>query len=211
MRCIIFANGEIDNYQRAKTMIKPDDYIICADGGLRHVVEMGLIPNVLVGDLDSVEEKHVALLIEKNVEILKFPKEKDDTDTEIAIAYGIKQNPSSMLLMGVTGGRLDHTLANIGLLKELYDKGIKACIHSDYNEIYITKDELTLKGQKGDLLSVLPISEHVKAVTLKGLQYPLTDRDLHFGAPIGISNVFLGETATVTVKEGYLLVMKARD
>lgn len=209
MRCIVFANGEITDYRRIESILRPDDYIVCADGGLKHLIAMDRLPNVLVGDLDSVHEEHMQLVVKNNVKVLKFPSHKDETDTEIAIMTAVKKKPDEILLIGVTGGRLDHTLGNIGLLKELYDKGIRAQIVSEYNIIYITNDVLEITGQRGDLLSVLPISEHVKGITLEGLEYPLTDRDLHFGAPIGISNVFLGEKAKVSIKSGYVLVMKA--
>lgn len=208
MRCVIIANGEIENYDHLITILKSEDFLICADGGLKHLSRLKKVPNLLVGDLDSVSENDMEWIRDHHVEVVRFPKSKDESDTELAIAYALKMKPDEILLLGVTGGRLDHTMANIGLLKEIYDKGVKASIVSDYNEIFVTNKTLVLNGKIGDTVSILPISECVKGVTYQGLQYPLTDQELHFGAPRGISNVFVSEKASITVKMGYLLVMK---
>ena len=208
MRCVIISNGELNNYKRAALEIRDDDYIVCADGGLKHAVQMALTPHVLIGDLDSVSDDDLSYLDDKSLKVLKYPAEKDETDTEIAIIHCLTFKPDEIVLMGVLGGRLDHTFANLGLLKELYEKGVYSWIHSDLNDIYMTDDFIEINGEPGDEISVMPISDVVEGITLTGLRYPLENRTLRFGAPIGVSNVFIGTRATIKVNKGYVMIMK---
>lgn len=209
MRCIIVANGIVENYKRFKTIFDTKyDLIISADGGLKHLNTIDVIPHIIVGDMDSVDDYDFKTIEENKVEIHRLPHDKNETDTEIAIDIAVLKGVDEIVMVGVTGGRLDHTMANIGLLKEIYDRGIKAEIKSDFNDIIITDRDIEIYGNPGDIVSIIPVSEKVTGVTLIGLEYPLTNKELLFGAPRGISNVFLSDRATVKVQSGYLLIMK---
>lgn len=211
MRAIIFANGEIHNYIHLKTYIQPEDYIICADGGARHTYHMELTPHVILGDLDSIDQKWFEYYKEKEIQIETFPSEKDETDTELALHYAMKLNPEKIILMGCSGNRLDHTFANIHLLKQGLDAGMDMMMVDDNNEIYIVNNRLVVTGSKGDTLSLLPLSEAVSGIYATNLYYPVENFSMSFGFPIGISNVMLATETVISVQSGYLLAIKASD
>lgn len=214
MKCTIVANGNILNYSYYSKIIKNTDYIICVDGGAKHLVRMNITPRVIIGDLDSIDEKTKEFFLKKKVEFLKFPRNKNATDTELALDFAMSLNPSEVVLLGVIGNRMDHSIGNITLLKKLLDKGIKGRVINESNEIYILNsriNELSLTGGEKDYISLIPLSYKVKGINLEGLKYPLIDAEIPLGSSIGISNEFIKNRAKVRIKEGLLLVMKARD
>lgn len=211
MKVIIFANGEIQNYIQLKTYIQPDDYIICADGGARHPYRMDLIPQIILGDFDSIEHEWFNYYKQKDVQMNSFPSEKDETDTELALRLAVKLSPEKIILMGCSGNRLDHTLANMHLLKQGLDTGIDMMMVDDSNEIYLVKNTLVVTGSKGDTVSLLPLTDTVTGIYATHLYYPVEDFSMRLGFPIGISNVMLSNETTISVQSGYLLVIKASD
>lgn len=205
MKGVVIAGGEIKDYHRISKLIDPDAFIVCADSGYDHAKKMGITPDLVVGDMDSV---HSSVL--ESIPLKKYPCKKDFTDTQLAIQYALEQGCTELLLLAVTGSRLDHSLANIFLLKELVDLGIQAVIANETNEIHIVVNRIALPGEAGNILSLIPITP-CKDVTTQNLEYPLSHADLPFGPTVGVSNVFLGSQATVTLSEGYLLAIKSRD
>jgi len=208
MKTVIIANGNLSETDRLLSRIQQADLVIAADGGAVHLHRMNIVPRIIIGDLDSIPENILSFFKEKQVNILKHPTRKDQTDLELCMEYAIDQGSDELLIMGATSTRLDHTLANILLLRQLADQGIPVTIIDAYNDIHIIFNRLTLKGRPGDLISVLPISDCVKGVTLTGLEYPLTDQTLCMGTTVGISNVFAQEEATISLTSGALLVIK---
>lgn len=206
MRAVIITGGSIQNYPAIKQYIQPNDYIICADSGYDHAVKMGIAPNLLVGDMDSIH----ADLPTENIRI--FPAKKDDTDTEIAISAALEQGCDDILILGGIGSRMDHTLANILFLKQLHDQKISAKIVNENNEIRLmgSQENITLQGHPGDLLSLIPITDCI-GVTNKGFEYPLIQEDLPLGTTRGVSNVFLSDTGSISLQNGLLLVMRCHD
>src|SRR5688572_11137274 len=114
MRIIIFANGELPNLEKARALIKPDDFIMGADGGTRHALAFGLKPSVIIGDMDSLPSNFQ--LSSFDGEVVLYPKDKNETDLELAINHAVTLNPDEILILAALGGRMDHTLANIALL-----------------------------------------------------------------------------------------------
>ena len=114
-RTIIFANGELPNIEKARALVQTDDYIICADGGTRHALALGLKPNLIVGDLDSVTDVELKIASAK---IVQYPRNKNETDLELALNHALVKKTSSILIIGALGGRLDQTLGNISLLSD---------------------------------------------------------------------------------------------
>jgi len=211
MRVIILANGEIRDYSHISTYILPDDYIICADGGAKHAYHMHLIPQIILGDFDSIDQEWYQHYKNKRVSIQSFPSEKDETDTELALRYAIQLKPDKIILMACSGNRLDHTLANIQLLKQGLDAGIDMVMLDNSNEIYIVKNSLQINGKIGDTISLLPLTESVTGIYAAPLYYPVENLSITIGSPVGISNVMLSSDVTLTVTSGYLLVIKATD
>ena len=194
-----------------KKIKEKSDILICADGGAKHLYKAGLMPNVIVGDLDSIDKETLEYYNKLKVQFYKFPSEKDKTDTEIAIDYAIEKNVSEIILLGVTGTRLDHTIGNIMLLFRLLNQNIKARIVDEHNEIYITDGDLKLEKEDGVFVSIIPIYKDAKEVTLKGFKYETNKLEFKLGTTIGISNEIISEYGNINIKDGTCLVIKSRD
>ncbi len=211
MKAVLVCNGSINDYTYFKKYILPSDYIISVDGGAGHLRKMGIKPNVLIGDFDSANSEDLKYFAECGVEVYKFPIDKDMTDSELAIEKALKMGANELLFIGALGSRADHSLANILLLKKLLDTGVKACIMDEYNQIYMFNTTFTLEKRDGYKLSLIPISLKVTGVSTNGLKYKLNDATMNLGTSWGVSNEFLEDTATVTIKEGILLVCMSKD
>ena len=209
-RAIIFYNGDLSNIETAKKYIKSTDYIICADGGTKYALALGLQPNIILGDFDSLAPELQESLQGRQIEWITYDKEKDETDSELALQHAIKKGYKTILLFGILGSRIDHMLTNIFALAYLFKNGIDTTIIEGNKEIRVTDKSLTLYGQEGDLLSLIPLKGTVKKVKTKNLQYPLHHEDLLFGYSRGISNVFTTSTAEVSIESGLLLVIHER-
>ncbi len=210
MRILIIGNGNIDN-NAIQDILKPSDVIICCDGGSKYLFNEGILPHYIIGDLDSSVPQIIQFFETKNVVFKKFDAKKDETDMELCIDFALGLNPDEIIILGGIGTRLDHSLANINLLIKAEDKNIKATIIDSKNTVNITKNEFKIQGKKGDLVSLMPISSIVEGVSTKGLEYPLNNATMHIGKSLGISNVMLEDCASVSVKNGYLLIIKSID
>lgn len=211
MRVCIILNGEIKNYDYIKNIINKNnyDYIVCADGGANHSYNMGIIPDYIIGDLDSIYSEIIEFYKLKDVKFEKFPSKKDETDTEICVYLASKLNAKEIDFIGALGGRLDHMIANINLLYYVRNKGIYTKIISEYEDIHIAiNEEITINGNIGDTISVIPLNGDAKGVTLENLEYPLNNYDMKFYLPLGISNVMLDEKCSVKVEQGSLIIVK---
>jgi len=211
MNCIIITSGNLLFTPRIKRLLKKADLIIAADGGATHLHKMDIAPHVIIGDMDSIHPD-TRCFFEKNlIPIIPHPSRKNQTDTDLCIEFAIKKGATIITMLGVTGHRLDHTLANIFLLRKLSGLGIVSRILDANNEICLVRDHLELTGKRGDLLSVLPISDKVTGVTFTGLEYPLENAAISMGSSLGISNYFKATRVTISVSTGLLLVIKSRD
>lgn len=210
-RAIIISNGLITNYEFIKNKLKDTDYIISADGATNHISKLNIVPNVIIGDFDSIDSSILKEYENKGVKILGFKKDKDETDTDLAVKHALELGFKDILMFGCTGDRFDHTFANVSLLRMLINKDINASISDYKNEIYLIKDKIKLEGKEGDYLSLLPLSEKVEGVTTEGLKFPLKDAEIIMGKTIGISNEFISSKAIVHIRKGLLLVIKSKD
>lgn len=204
MRAVIFAGGEVTDYRHAEGLLKSDDLLVAADSGLEHLIKLGVEPDIMIGDMDSVRSEIIG------GEIIKLPVMKDETDTEAAIRVSIERGADEILLLGAMGTRKDHSIANVLLLKRLKDLGIKASVVDDKNEIYFLSDEVVISGIKGDLVSILPLSD-LEGISAEGLFYTLDNDTLYMGTSRGVSNVMTENKCRITVKKGNALVIKSRD
>lgn len=211
MTGVIVCGGQIDNYKYMKKYFKDAKLIISADSGARHCKRFNVIPDLLVGDFDSVDESDYAGMAADGVEIVRFPAEKDMTDSELAIEMALDRGCSKVILLGSLGTRLDHSLSNLFLLKKLLDKGVAGIIADEHNEVVLINHSIVLAREEGVFITLLPLAGSAKGVTTSGLYYPLNNATLEIGSSWGVSNRFSEDTAQVTVEEGYLLVIKARD
>lgn len=210
MKVAIVAHGQILDINYLKKNLLFFDKIVCADGGYDYVIQAGFSPDILIGDLDSINADMLKS-INKNIKIIKYPTEKDYTDTQLSINYAIENGADEIVIFGAIGNRLDHTIANILLLIELLNKGVKASIKNENNEVYIINKSIELKGQKDDLVSLIPIGAQVTGIYTQGLKYALCGSNIPLGNPLGISNVFLNQKVSIEIESGYLMVIKSKD
>lgn len=200
--CIVFCAGEFDRLEEA---VSSTDYLIAADGGYRHMTQLGLTPNCILGDFDSLgyipEQSHV------------FPVEKDDTDTMLALKKGLEAGCRRFMIYGgLDGPRLDHTLANFQALQYLADRNARGYLVGKRYLATVIKDAcVTFPAQAQGILSVFCLGSPAGDVTLTGLKYPLTHGRIEPGFPLGVSNQFLGQAASVRVAEGSLLLLWSRE
>ena len=205
MRAVIIGNGEIKDYDFIAGKLRKGDYIICADGGYRHAVKLGIKPNVLIGDMDSIGDESY------DGEIINLPVRKDFTDSEVCVKYVLLKDFDEILMLGFIGTRLDHTITNLMLLKQIAESGKKGKIIDEHNEIYFALEENIIYGKKGDLLSLIPFGGDLNGITASGLDYPLENETLIFGESRGVSNVMTSGKCTVNIGGGSGLIIKSRD
>ncbi len=200
-RCFVFAAGELSLprlYPR-----EPGDLVIAADAGWRRCIEAGVTPDLLLGDFDSMPPP------ENFPHMERFPVEKDDTDTMLALKVGLSRGFREFHLYGGTGGdRLDHTFANLQSLLYLRRRGAKGFLYGrDFVWTVMENETLTLPREvENGLLSVFSLTEQSRGVTLTGVQYPLDGAVLTAEFPLGVSNHITGEQAEIQVEAGALLV-----
>ena len=202
-RCVIIGGAPIQDYQWIRQHLLPDDFYIFCDGGLKHRQSLQVTPDLLVGDFDSWDNPKT------ETETIVLPREKDDTDTFFGAKEGVKRGFEDFLLIGVIGGRFDHSLGNISALLYLTGLGKKALIIDDYSSMEVVSSKLCFIHDNVQYFSVLNIDGKAKGITIKNAQYPLKNAEITWDYQYGISNQVLpGKTAEVTTQEGRLLLVK---
>jgi len=213
-RVLIITGGNVDEtFLKRYRNVHPYSEIIAVDHGLVTADRLNLPLNVIVGDFDSVSENILRKYQNSNVQIATFPTEKDKTDTEIAIEIALSHNADAIDLIGATGSRLDHTLANLHLLLHPLEKQVNACILDAHNKVYLKKDSFLIRKseQYGEYVSFLPFHGDVFGLTLEGFKYPLQGVHLTAGESLCISNEIIEEEAKVIFDKGILVVFETRD
>jgi thiamine pyrophosphokinase len=211
LNAIIVCNGNVKEYSDYKEYFDSSDIIICCDGGAAHLRKFNIIPDVLLGDFDSISDDDYNYFKNKSVKIIKFPIKKDVTDAEIAVDYAMERGCENITLVGATGSRLDHTMANIFLLKKMLSKNVNCMIVDKRNKIFLINDETAIKRENGYKMSLIPLTQSVTGVTTEGLAYPLNDATIKMGSTWGISNEFIADKATVILKSGILIAILSKD
>ena len=199
--CVIFCAGGFDGLIEE---ITADDFVIAADGGLAHTQALGLTPNGILGDFDSLGYVPTGSTV--------FPVEKDDTDAMLAVRKGLELGYTRFLLYGsLDGPRLDHTVANFQTLQYLADRGAQGyLVGKDYIVTVVKNGTLRFSPQAEGIVSVFCMGADAKGVTIEGLKYPLANGTLTAGFPLGVSNHFTGQAARISVTDGSLLVLSVR-
>ncbi|MDO4169796.1 MAG: thiamine diphosphokinase [Lachnospiraceae bacterium] len=214
MHILIITGGGID-IPFTDSYIKEHkfDKTIAADKGVQYAIRLGIVPDLILGDFDSLDQEMQIKMREWNVPIQTFPPEKDYTDTHLAMEEAIAMGADEMTLIGATGTRLDHTWANIGLLEIAMKHGIQAWIVDKHNRISMWNNNLELRKSEifGEFISLIPYTEKVTGITLTGFYYPLCDAELTLGISLGISNELVDEIGTIEMKTGELIVIESRD
>ena len=200
--CIIFCAAGFD---ALAAPIEKDDFVIAADGGLMHTERLGIVPNEILGDFDSLGRIPAGANV--------FPVEKDDTDAMLAVRRGLSLGYRKFVLYGsLDGPRLDHTVANFQTLQYLADHGAAGyLVGKEYLVTVVKNGSLSFPAGLSGTISVFCMGADAVGVTLEGLYYPLDRGTLTAGFPLGVSNHFTGDPARITVEKGSLLVLMPRS
>ena len=204
-RCVIVGAAAIGDYEAAGRLLRPEDFFVFCDGGLRHQAGLGAAPDLIVGDFDSHPRP------ETEEETIVLPREKDDTDTAFAVKEALRRGFSEFLLLGAAGGRLDHTLGNLALLLLLDSRGAHGVLADDWSEAEIVSHASAYVEAAFPYFSLLALDGPAEGVTVTGAKYPLQNAVIPCDEPYGISNEVLpGGRAKITVARGRLLLVRVR-
>jgi thiamine pyrophosphokinase len=211
-RALIFANGKQFDAEAVRELVRPEDFLVAADGGLRHMRRLGLQPHLLIGDLDSAAPDEVSLLREKGIRVLQYPAEKDETDLELALQVTAREGYQTIMVLGGLGGRLDMTLANIFLLMlpELAGKDVSFVDGIESVSLIWPGPGYVIIGRPGDQVSLLPWGGPAAGIWTEGLYYPLKGETLFPERSRGISNLLVVDRASVALETGLLICIHTR-
>lgn len=209
-RAVIFTNGNLPDIDAARSLLQTEDTLIAADGGMRHILDLGLLPSVVIGDLDSLSENVLNSLTEAGVRIVRYPVDKDFTDLELAFDYAVNAGYRSILVVAALGSRLDQTIGNLALLTRSDLLELDVRLDDGIEEAFFIRKEGVIQGQAGDIVSLVPWSGPVKGVATDGLHWSLQDETLYAHTTRGISNEMVGDRATVRLESGLLLCIHRR-
>ena len=197
--CYIVGGGEFD---AGRFYPKKENYIIAADSGLVYVEEAGYKADLIVGDFDSLG------YCPQGENVVRHPVEKDDTDVALAAKIALEKGFRKLFLFGVSGGRLDHTLANMQLLTDLCQKGAEVFLFTPECTITALKEgELIFEDACRGTISVFAAAQNAEGVSLQGLKYSLEEAELTANRALGVSNEFVGQSAVVSVRKGVLWIV----
>ncbi len=215
MKALIIAGGDFSPEVAMKTLEEDSfDAIIAIDNGLSYLHDIKVAPTHIVGDFDTVS-KDLLKEYQKDskVKIVSLCPEKDATDTEVAVDLAVEEGCKDIYILGATGGRFDHTLANLHMLYKLLCQGIQAYLIDKNNKIYLINKGITLNAKevKSSYVSILPFTEEVTDLTLYGFKYPLTRFHLTQGTSIGISNEIVEAKAQILFDKGIIIVVESKD
>jgi len=209
-RALIFVNGELPNPGATRLLVQPEDVIIAADGGARHALALGIIPDAIIGDFDSLTKAELSVFSDMGILLLRFPAAKDETDLELALAHAHQAGHNPILMIGAFGGRLVQILGNLSLLAAPAYSDCDLRFDDGLTEAFLITEKATIHGKAGDTVSFIPWGSSVEGVSTDGLVYPLNQETLLPYQTRSISNQMLAETAKVSLKHGLLLCVHIR-
>jgi thiamine pyrophosphokinase len=211
MYTVIVANSpDLDAAPYAER-IRSADLLIAADGGALPLLRLGLPPHLVIGDLDSLGEEAERELDALGVELRRHPREKDETDLELALLLAAGRGAAAIDVLGALGGRWDHTLVNVAMLDMPELRAVRVRLLDRMQTLFVVRDTAALEGSRGDTVSLLPLTPEALGVTTEGLLYPLRDATLRYERARGVSNVLLEPPGQVSLREGLLLVVQHDD
>lgn len=208
MRAIIIAGGEVEG-QDWQRWVRSGDWIIGADGGAAQALAWGMLPGLVIGDMDSLPEAARSTLQAEGCQFVEHPRAKDETDLELALHYAVRAGAQEIVVLGALGGRMDHTMANVLLLTlpSLAGASIRIAEGDQQAQIARGGETVQLQGSAGDLVSLVPLGGDVRGVSTRGLAWSLQGDTLRLGASRGVSNEMTGGEVEIQVGEGLLLIV----
>lgn len=210
MRILILSGGDPPEEAFFRRMLERADFLIAADRGAEFLRTHAIVPDLLVGDFDSISRETLTWM-EARTSVVHYDAVKDFTDTEAAMEEALRRSPKELHLFGCTGHRVDHFLGNLGLLARALEQGISAFLWDRHNKIFLMDRGGTIAKDFGDYVSFQGFRGTVEGLVLTGAAYPLKDYDLVMGDPRTVSNEFLGPTMDIGFRRGTLLVVQSKD
>jgi len=211
-RVLIIAGGRIADDSAARDTILGGDWdmVVCVDGGSSHAARLGVRPDVIIGDLDSAQEEAVAHFRDVGVTFVTHPVEKDKTDLDLAVECAVARGARDITAIGAIGDRLDHTLANVLLTIKAASLGATLILTDGTSTVRLIQGEVTIAGEPGDWVSLLPVGGDASGVSTEGLKYKLRDGELRLGQTLGVSNELVGVLGKVKVQAGHVILVHTR-
>lgn len=211
-RAVIFLNGQIPDLSAASNVVRADDWLIAVDGGWVHMRRLGLQPNVVIGDMDSLSAEDILQITSAGIPLVRYPSDKNETDFELALYLAVeKEGYRTVRVLGAFGGRLDQTLGNLALLALPLLDNCDVRLDDGSQEAFLIRAEATITGYPGDTISLIPMFGAVHGVVTNGLKYPLHHESLWPERTRGISNVMINSQAFVQIQKGLLLCIHLRQ
>lgn len=209
-RCIIFANGTLPDPTAAQRLLRSDDFLLAADGGTRHILDLGRTPSIIIGDLDSATFD-LQPLTDAGTQIIQHPRDKDETDLELALDHALQNGYREIVIVAALGDRLDQTLANIALLSDPRLAALDVRLADGVEQAFFCRARSEVEGRRGDIVSLIPWGGEVRGVRTEGLRWPLSNETLHPHKTRGISNEMTGDVAIIQIDSGLLLIVHRRQ
>lgn len=204
---VVVLNGVVRSEPRLLSILNRAEYVIAADGGANWLDALGRVPDLLVGDMDSVEPAVLGRLQERGCHIQRHAAQKDETDAELALTAAAALSPQEIIVLGALGGRIDHTLGNLALLTMPELDGILTYVWDGVSLTWLITESTEIWGAPGDTVSLVPWGGDAEGIVTEGLSYPLQGETLDMGPSRGISNVLAEVPARVALQAGRLLVV----
>ena len=212
MKKVVFvvSGGDLGDpvFLREQAAAEAPAAVICADGGARHLEAAGIIPGLIVGDMDSLDAQRQAYYEARGCRIVRHPRRKDETDTELALHEAFRMEPAEVWIWGALGHRVDHALANISLLVQGKQKGIEVKLIDEWCEVFLIDRRTVLEGEAGQTVSLFPFAGQAAGVTLTGFEFSLTNAVMEIGRPYGVSNRLMTGRGIIEVDSGRLLAVR---
>ena len=209
-RVVIFAGGELS--PEYLNVLDEGDYIIGADRGALFLITHGITPDISVGDFDSISAEELEQVKAGSQETITCDAvNKDLTDSEMALDLALNTQPDHILLLGVTGSRIDHTLASIQMMTRAQQRQVSCSVMDCHNYVTLTGSQAIVEERGYTYVSLLPLTHEVTGITLEGFQYPLHDATLKLGQSLGVSNRLITPSGTVSIESGLLLIIQSKD
>lgn len=206
-RVIILANGEIEDLRFYRSIITEEDFVICADGGSYLAYLLGVRPDMIIGDTDSIDKELVKKFqkINRDIIIAKFPKNKDKSDLELALERAVILKPNEIIILAGLGKRIDHELTNILLMLGQKDYVYKIRFLTNSSELFTLNRKTVIKNKKDMILTLIPLTAIVKNVTTDGLKYEIKNKNLMWGSSLTLSNIITKKEVKIEYDGGILL------
>jgi thiamine pyrophosphokinase len=199
--------GDLDFLQTERERHQPV-CLICADSGARHLHVLSLTPDLIVGDMDSLNGELQRDFVGQGSRIMRYPEVKDETDSQLALEMAFMMMPDEIRIYGALGARIDHTLANLTLLTAGADRGIETRLVDQWCEMFLIRQTAAVEGEIGQTVSLFAFGADVTGVTLEGFEYPLRNATITPTKPIGVSNRLTAGRGIISVESGNLLVIR---